>query len=162
MVPKFTGTSAHPFGLAPERLAPERLPVCQRGFVGKRWTRVIVSLLHRAFPALLSLMRSDTSHVAGCPLCMEDMDVTDKNFRPCKCGYQICLFCYNKIKDNHNGACPACRHGRALCLGAPHSESPQLTIYFCRSGHRMMRPMPSLSRQTLLSALLPIHRNLAA
>jgi len=40
---------------------------------------------------------------------MEDMDVTDKNFRPCKCGYQICLFCYNKIKDNHNGACPACR-----------------------------------------------------
>ena len=47
--------------------------------------------------------------VAGCPLCMEDMDVTDKNFRPCKCGYQICLFCYNKIKDNHNGACPACR-----------------------------------------------------
>ena len=35
--------------------------------------------------------------------------MTDKNFRPCKCGYQICLFCYNKIKDNHNGACPACR-----------------------------------------------------
>lgn len=45
----------------------------------------------------------------SCPLCMEDMDVTDRNFRPCKCGYQICLFCYNKIKDNHNGACPACR-----------------------------------------------------
>ena len=39
--------------------------------------------------------------------------MTDKNFRPCKCGYQICLFCYNKIKDNHNGACPACRHARA-------------------------------------------------
>ena len=51
---------------------------------------------------------------AGCPLCMEDMDVTDKNFRPCKCGYQICLFCYNKIKDNHNGACPACRHARCF------------------------------------------------
>ena len=51
--------------------------------------------------------------------------MTDKNFRPCKCGYQICLFCYNKIKDNHNGACPACRHGRALCL--PHSESHPVT-----------------------------------
>ena len=56
--------------------------------------------------------------MAGCPLCMEDMDVTDKNFRPCKCGYQICLFCYNKIKDNHNGACPACR-----CCRLPTSTS---------------------------------------
>ena len=46
---------------------------------------------------------------AGCPLCMEDMDVTDKNFRPCKCGYQICLFCYRHIKDDLNGLCPACR-----------------------------------------------------
>ena len=46
--------------------------------------------------------------------------MTDKNFRPCKCGYQICLFCYNKIKDNHNGACPACRHGRgSLPWGTP-------------------------------------------
>mmetsp|Transcript_2936 Transcript_2936/g.6907 ORF Transcript_2936/g.6907 Transcript_2936/m.6907 type:complete len:90 (+) Transcript_2936:186-455(+) len=44
-----------------------------------------------------------------CPLCMEDMDVTDKNFRPCKCGYQICLFCYRHIKDDLNGLCPACR-----------------------------------------------------
>jgi len=44
-----------------------------------------------------------------CPLCMEDMDVTDRNFRPCKCGYQICLFCYRHIKDDLNGLCPACR-----------------------------------------------------
>jgi CCR4-NOT transcription complex subunit 4 len=40
---------------------------------------------------------------------MEDMDVTDRNFRPCKCGYQICLFCYRHIKDDLNGLCPACR-----------------------------------------------------
>ena len=51
---------------------------------------------------------------------MEDMDVTDRNFRPCKCGYQICLFCYNKIKDNHNGACPACR-----CRLIPTSVPPR-------------------------------------
>jgi len=44
-----------------------------------------------------------------CPICVEDMDVTDKNFRPCKCGYQICLFCYRHIKDDLNGLCPACR-----------------------------------------------------
>lgn len=40
---------------------------------------------------------------------MEEMDVTDRNFRPCKCGYQICLFCYRHIKDDLNGLCPACR-----------------------------------------------------
>eukprot|EP00325_Prymnesiales_sp_UTEX-LB-985_P026056 CAMPEP_0174728646 /NCGR_PEP_ID=MMETSP1094-20130205/52129_1 /TAXON_ID=156173 /ORGANISM="Chrysochromulina brevifilum, Strain UTEX LB 985" /LENGTH=827 /DNA_ID=CAMNT_0015930611 /DNA_START=112 /DNA_END=2595 /DNA_ORIENTATION=+ len=44
-----------------------------------------------------------------CPLCMEDLDVTDRNFRPCKCGYQICLFCYRHIKEDLNGLCPACR-----------------------------------------------------
>jgi CCR4-NOT transcription complex subunit 4 len=40
---------------------------------------------------------------------MEDLDITDRNFRPCKCGYQICLFCYRHIKDDLNGLCPACR-----------------------------------------------------
>lgn len=46
-----------------------------------------------------------------CPLCIEEMDITDKNFRPCPCGYQICQFCYNNIKTNPelNGKCPACR-----------------------------------------------------
>ena len=26
----------------------------------------------------------------------------------CKCGYQICLFCYRHIKEDLNGLCPAC------------------------------------------------------
>ena len=26
-----------------------------------------------------------------CPLCMEEIDVTDKYFRPCPCDYQVCL-----------------------------------------------------------------------
>ena len=46
---------------------------------------------------------------AGCPLCMEDLDITERNFWPCKCGYQICLFCYRHIKEDLNGLCPACR-----------------------------------------------------
>eukprot|EP00303_Exanthemachrysis_gayraliae_P002279 CAMPEP_0206007168 /NCGR_PEP_ID=MMETSP1464-20131121/5603_1 /ASSEMBLY_ACC=CAM_ASM_001124 /TAXON_ID=119497 /ORGANISM="Exanthemachrysis gayraliae, Strain RCC1523" /LENGTH=612 /DNA_ID=CAMNT_0053380659 /DNA_START=57 /DNA_END=1896 /DNA_ORIENTATION=- len=45
----------------------------------------------------------------SCPLCMEDLDVTDRNFRPCPCGYQVCLWCYHHIRDNLNGQCPACR-----------------------------------------------------
>jgi hypothetical protein len=26
---------------------------------------------------------------SSCPLCMEDLDVTDRNFRPCPCGYHL-------------------------------------------------------------------------
>ncbi|EHL00776.1 putative General negative regulator of transcription subunit 4 [Glarea lozoyensis 74030] len=41
-----------------------------------------------------------------CPLCVEEFDLSDKNFRPCPCGYQ---FCFNNIKTNLNALCPACR-----------------------------------------------------
>ncbi|KAK7218147.1 hypothetical protein V2G26_006150 [Clonostachys chloroleuca] len=44
-----------------------------------------------------------------CPLCIEDFDLSDRNFRPCPCGYQVCQFCFNNIKNNMNGLCPACR-----------------------------------------------------
>ena len=39
------------------------------------------------------------------------MDISDKNFKPCPCGYQICQFCYNNIRQNPelNGKCPGCR-----------------------------------------------------
>ena len=32
---------------------------------------------------------SDEDPPEECPLCMEDMDLSDKNFRPCVCGYQV-------------------------------------------------------------------------
>ncbi|KAK4051424.1 transcriptional repressor general negative regulator of transcription subunit 4 [Microbotryomycetes sp. JL201] len=44
-----------------------------------------------------------------CPICCEEMDVSDLNFKPCPCGYQICRFCYSHIKDELNNRCPACR-----------------------------------------------------
>ncbi|KAJ3070925.1 transcriptional repressor general negative regulator of transcription subunit 4 [Podochytrium sp. JEL0797] len=44
-----------------------------------------------------------------CPLCMEEIDLGDKYFKPCPCGYQICRFCWNHIKEDLNGLCPACR-----------------------------------------------------
>lgn len=39
------------------------------------------------------------------------MDISDRNFKPCPCGYQICQFCYNNIRQNPelNGRCPGCR-----------------------------------------------------
>ncbi len=27
-----------------------------------------------------------------CPLCLEELDITDRNFRPCQCGYQVIYF----------------------------------------------------------------------
>ncbi|KZS98911.1 hypothetical protein SISNIDRAFT_447740 [Sistotremastrum niveocremeum HHB9708] len=44
-----------------------------------------------------------------CPLCLEEMDISDLGFKPCPCGYQICRFCWHHIKENLNGRCPACR-----------------------------------------------------
>lgn len=58
-------------------------------------------------------MRRLHSHVllltTTSPLCIEQLDLSDRNFRPCPCGYQICQFCFNNIKTNMNGLCPACR-----------------------------------------------------
>ncbi|CUV07485.1 unnamed protein product [Cryptosporidium hominis] len=44
-----------------------------------------------------------------CPLCMEEMDETDKKFYPCKCRYQICLWCFYHVRDQLDNKCPACR-----------------------------------------------------
>lgn len=44
-----------------------------------------------------------------CPLCMEPFEVDDMSFYPCTCGYQICRFCWHRLKIDGNGLCPACR-----------------------------------------------------
>jgi CCR4-NOT transcription complex subunit 4 len=45
-----------------------------------------------------------------CPLCIEEFDLSDKNFRPCPCGYQICQFCFNSLKTTYEkSTCPNCR-----------------------------------------------------
>jgi hypothetical protein len=52
---------------------------------------------------------SSSEGEAECPLCLEELDVTEKNFHPCKCGYQVCLWCWHNINEKLNGKCPACR-----------------------------------------------------
>ncbi|XP_057297826.1 uncharacterized protein LOC130628825 [Hydractinia symbiolongicarpus] len=44
-----------------------------------------------------------------CPLCMETFEIDDLHFYPCTCGYQICRFCWHRIRTDENGLCPACR-----------------------------------------------------
>lgn len=40
---------------------------------------------------------------------MEEMDLSDQHFKPCPCGYQVCRFCWHRIRENGSAACPACR-----------------------------------------------------
>ncbi|KAL0968756.1 hypothetical protein UPYG_G00271290 [Umbra pygmaea] len=51
-----------------------------------------------------------------CPLCMEPLEIDDVHFFPCTCGYQICRFCWHRIRTDENGLCPACRK--------PYPEDP--------------------------------------
>lgn len=49
----------------------------------------------------------DQDHV--CPLCCEELDISDRQFFPCKCGYQVCMWCWHRIREQETGLCPACR-----------------------------------------------------
>ncbi|KAH9606365.1 hypothetical protein KSS87_017270 [Heliosperma pusillum] len=49
-----------------------------------------------------------------CPLCAEEMDLTDQQLKPCRCGYEVCVWCWHHImemaeKEETEGRCPACR-----------------------------------------------------
>ena len=35
-----------------------------------------------------------------CPLCMEELDIADRNFKPCTCGYQVNHFFFLVIIKN--------------------------------------------------------------
>ncbi|TIA88947.1 hypothetical protein E3P81_03188 [Wallemia ichthyophaga] len=61
------------------------------------------------FKGLRDAYWSDDEEDRDCPLCLDEMDISDLNFKPCPCGYQICRFCWHRIKENLNRKCPACR-----------------------------------------------------
>ncbi|XP_019848886.1 PREDICTED: apoptotic chromatin condensation inducer in the nucleus-like isoform X2 [Amphimedon queenslandica] len=44
-----------------------------------------------------------------CPLCLEPLAIDDINFYPCVCRYQICRFCWHRIRMDEGGKCPHCR-----------------------------------------------------
>jgi hypothetical protein len=43
-----------------------------------------------------------------CPICTEELDMTDLSYLPCTCGFQLCLFCFHRISSD-DGRCPGCR-----------------------------------------------------
>ncbi|CAL0325380.1 unnamed protein product [Lupinus luteus] len=46
--------------------------------------------------------------LSSCPICCEDLDLTDSSFLPCLCGFRLCLFCHKRILED-DGRCPGCR-----------------------------------------------------
>ncbi|XP_010272115.1 PREDICTED: uncharacterized protein LOC104607995 isoform X2 [Nelumbo nucifera] len=48
------------------------------------------------------------SQPSSCPICYEDLDLTDSSFLPCSCGFRLCLFCHKRILEA-DGRCPGCR-----------------------------------------------------
>lgn len=65
-------------------------------------------------PASTSAQQQHGSEDSGeeecnCPLCIQTMDASDCRFKPCPCGYQICRFCWHRIREEGNERCPACR-----------------------------------------------------
>ncbi|MCO5603139.1 hypothetical protein L7F22_057286 [Adiantum nelumboides] len=55
-----------------------------------------------------SLRKLDVSEKPQCLICTEYLDITDTSFEGCKCGFNICLFCYHTIAQE-TGRCPGCR-----------------------------------------------------
>ncbi|KAM7471354.1 hypothetical protein LguiA_009537 [Lonicera macranthoides] len=45
---------------------------------------------------------------SSCPICFEELDLTDSSFLPCPCGFRLCLFCHKRILEG-DGRCPGCR-----------------------------------------------------
>jgi len=71
---------------------------------------------------------------SSCPICCEDLDLTDSSFLPCSCGFRLCLFCHKRILEE-DGRCPGCRKPYAADpVGKEASVSgDSLTIRLARS-----------------------------
>lgn len=65
-----------------------------------------------------------------CPICCEDLDLTDTSFLPCVCGFRLCLFCHKTILEG-DGRCPGCRK--------PYERSPVATEASVRGGSLTFR-----------------------
>ncbi|KAJ7243394.1 hypothetical protein B0H12DRAFT_833209 [Mycena haematopus] len=85
------------------RLHPLPAPVVHAGFSVSQSKSTVLAGVQDAY------WSDDEAEDAECPLCLEEMDISDLNFKPCMCGYQICRFCWHHIKENLNKRCPACR-----------------------------------------------------
>ncbi|XP_039059516.1 uncharacterized protein LOC120203258 [Hibiscus syriacus] len=103
-----------------------------------------------------------------CPLCAEEMDLTDQQLKPCKCGYEICVWCWHHImemaeKDEAEGRCPACRTAydkEKIVRTASNCERLVAEINFERKMKSQKAKTKSSEGRKQLSSVRVIQRNL--
>ncbi|KAE8732285.1 hypothetical protein F3Y22_tig00002237pilonHSYRG01455 [Hibiscus syriacus] len=103
-----------------------------------------------------------------CPLCAEEMDLTDQQLKPCKCGYEICVWCWHHImemaeKDEAEGRCPACRAAydkEKILRTASNRERLVAEINFDRKIKSQKAKIKSSEGRKQLSSVRVIQRNL--
>ncbi|CAH8357570.1 unnamed protein product [Eruca vesicaria subsp. sativa] len=95
---------------------------------------------HCSFP-VMNLHFSSVAVPSSCPICYEDLDLTDSNFLPCPCGFRLCLFCHKTICDGE-GCCPGCRnpYERNTIKVETSVHGGGLTIRLARSSSILCRP----------------------
>ncbi|KAJ4831942.1 hypothetical protein Tsubulata_039723 [Turnera subulata] len=101
-----------------------------------------------------------------CPLCAEEMDLTDQQLKPCKCGYEICVWCWHHIldmaeKDDSEGRCPACRspYDKEKIVGMAANCERMVAENIERKKSTKTKTKPSEGRKQL-SSVRVIQRNL--
>ncbi|XP_010456073.1 PREDICTED: uncharacterized protein LOC104737565 [Camelina sativa] len=103
-----------------------------------------------------------------CPLCAEEMDLTDQQLKPCKCGYQICVWCWHHIvdmaeKDQIEGRCPACRtpYDKEKIVGMTvNCDSLASEGNMAHKKIQRSKSKPSEGRKQQLTSVRVIQRNL--
>lgn len=93
----------------------------------------------RSFP-VMNFHFSSVAVPSSCPICYEDLDLTDSNFLPCPCGFRLCLFCHKTICDG-DGRCPGCRkpYERNTVKVETSVQGGGLTIRLARSSSMFCR-----------------------
>lgn len=95
---------------------PQSLPS-----LSKQHNISLISDWHNGQGAITWDPKSTMSDLSSCPICYEDLDITDSSFLPCSCGFRLCLFCHKRILET-DGRCPGCRkcydtnNGNNICF----------------------------------------------
>ncbi|XP_037931947.1 CCR4-NOT transcription complex subunit 4-like [Teleopsis dalmanni] len=108
-------------------------------------------------------IRIDPNREVECPLCLEKLEIDDLQFFPCECGYQICRFCWHRIRTEENALCPACRN---VYPENPANFTPisqkELVQYQAKKRKRGEKKKATkvIERQTNLAELRILQKNL--
>lgn len=76
--------------------------------LSKQHNYPISSDRHCGRGAITWAWKSMMAQPSSCPICYEELDITDSSFLPCSCGFRLCLFCHKKILEADE-RCPGCR-----------------------------------------------------